>query len=105
MAPMEPVSNLGSPIQTASDAPEPVSPEVSEPQTSEIASDSLSDIEQMAAAIPDSVPDSPHLPIDLKTSNVDASDYETDQQFDEESIDIDEDEDIEFDEDDADNMR
>ena len=77
MAPMEPVSNLGSPIQIVPDASEPVAPEVSEPETSDIDSESLSDIEQLAAAIPDSVPDSPHLPIDLKTSNFDASDYET----------------------------
>ena len=76
MAPMEPVSNLGSPIQTAPDASEPP-PELSEPETSDIDSESLSDIEQLAAAIPDSAPDSPHLPIDLKTSNIDASDYET----------------------------
>ena len=40
-------------------------------------SDSLSDVEQLAVSIPDSVSDSPHLPIDLKTSNLDVSDYET----------------------------
>ena len=74
VAPMEPVSNLGSPIQTEPDASASVSPELSEIQE---ASDSLSDIEQLAASIPDSVSDSPHLPIDLKTSNMDASDYET----------------------------
>ena len=67
VAPMVPVSNLGSPIQTAPDASAPVSPELSEiPETS----DSLSDIERLAGSIPDSEPDSPHLPIE-------ASDYET----------------------------
>ena len=74
VAPIEPVSNLGTPIQTEPDASAPVSPESSEIQET---SDSLSDIEQLAASIPDSVSDSPHLPIDLKTSNLDASDYET----------------------------
>ena len=74
VAPMEPVSNLGSPIQTEPDVSAPVSPELSEISET---SDSLSDIEELAASIPDSIPDSPHLPIDLKTSNLDASDYET----------------------------
>ena len=77
VAPIEPVSNLGSPIQTAPEVSAPVSPEISElPETSEeieSESDIQSDIEELAA----SIPDSPHLPIDLKTSNVDASDYET----------------------------
>ena len=65
---------LGSDIQTAPDVSAPVSPELSEiSETAEIAPEINSDIQEIASEIPDS----PHLPIDLKTSNTDAADYET----------------------------
>lgn len=101
--PLDLKSNLGSDIRTSPEVSAPVSPELSElPESADITleSDIQSDIQEPASTITDS----PHLPIDLKTSNIDASDYETDEQFDEESIDMDEDESLEFDEDNDDNM-
>jgi len=101
--PLDLKSNLGSDIRTSPEVSAPVSPELSElPESADITLESeiQSDIQEPASTITDS----PHLPIDLKTSNIDASDYETDEQFDEESIDMDEDESLEFDEDNDDNM-
>lgn len=103
VAPLDLKSNLGSDIRTSPEVSAPVSPELSElPESADITSESdiQSDIQEPASTITDS----PHLPIDLKTANTDASDYETDEQFDEESIDMDEDESLEFDEDNDDNM-